>query len=234
MPKSRKASLEDGYSVLKAVQHAAKAHPEARPLTAAPDQPSELQKLGAHVRRTVVPAKQIIECYECGYKFQLHGRAPATNCSKCRTVLDLTDHTIDGKWNKPFKTAGTIRLTAKGVLESGELVANDFILEGTIEAGTVRAMRKLVLHPGTRFSEVNVTAPNLAIAPGATIAFIDPSEYHDVEIAGTLRANLHATGLVTIKNTGLLQGQVRAARLVVEDGGGLTASVHIENSGSAP
>ena len=142
-------------------------------------------------------------------------------------MLDLTDHVIDDKWDKSFKTCGTVHLAAKGVLQSGEIVANDFILEGTIEAGAVRAMRKLELRPGARFSETNVTAPDLIIAPGATIAFIAPAEFRDVEIAGTLRANLHATGVVTIHSGGLLEGNFRGDHLVAEDGSGLRGTVEI-------
>ena len=229
--KSRKVSVVDGYTALKAAQHAVKVGD--RPEPAVPEggeqqPPSELQKLGAHVTRTAVPAKRVIECYECGYKFQLHGRAPSTNCSKCRAMLDLGDHVIDRKWNGPLKTAGTIRIAADGVVETGDLVANDIILEGTIEAGTARAMRKLELHPGARFSEANIRAPDLVIAANATIAFIEPVEYRDVEIAGALRANLHATGVVMVKGGGVLQGEIHAAHLIIEDGGGLMAMTHIE------
>ena len=231
--KSHKASVVDGYTAIKVVQHAAKGHDRAAPAATPPsDTPGaespDLKQLGAHISRTAVPVKHVIECYECGYKFQLHGRAASTNCSKCRVTLDLTDHVIDGKWNKSFKTCGTVHLAAKGVLQSGEIVANDFILEGTIEAGTVRAMRKLELRPGARFSETNVSAPDLVIAPGATIAFIAPAEFRDVEIAGTLRANLHATGIVTVKAAGLLQGEFHGEHLIVEEGGGLLAAVQID------
>ncbi len=230
MSKSRKVSVVDGYTALKAAQHAVKTNDRAEP--AAPEggdhqPPSELQKLGAHVTRTAVPAKRVIECYECGYKFQLHGKAPTTNCSKCRATLDLEDHVIDRKWNGPLKTAGTIHIAADGVVETGNLVANDIILEGTIEAGTARALRKLELHPGARFSEANIHAPDLVIAPDATIAFIDPAEFRDVEIFGALRANLSATGIVTIHAGGSFEGQLQSAHLIVEDGGGLIADLRI-------
>jgi cytoskeletal protein CcmA (bactofilin family) len=224
--KSRKVSVVDGYTALKAVKHAVKpADAPAAPATPAP--PSDLQKLGAHVGRTVVPAKHVIECYECGYKFQLHGRAETTNCSKCRATLDLTDHTIDGKWTKSFKTCGLIHLTGDGVLQSGDLVGNDVIVEGTIEAGTVRALRRLELRAGARFSEHNLQAPDLLIAAGATIAFVEPAEYRDVEIAGTLRANLHATSGVSLRATGRFNGQVQTPRLLVEDGAELGAGVKL-------
>ena len=226
MAKSRKVDVVDGYTALKAAQHAVRSPPTKLPAEPA----SELQKLGAHVGRTVIPAKHVIECYECGYKFQLHGKAASTNCSKCRAILDLTDHVIAGKWREPLKTAGAIRLTKKAVLEAGELIANDIILGGTVEAGTARAMRTLELRPGARFPQANLTALNLSIAAGAVIELAQPAEYHDVEISGILTAKLKATGLVTIHAGGLFAGRLESAHLAVEDGGGLDADVGIETS----
>ncbi len=242
MSKSRKVSVVDGYSAVKAAAHAVKPPDQAEAAPAAPaspegggqQPPGEAPKLGSFVGRTVMPAKRVIECYECGYKFQLHGKAAATNCSKCRAMLDLTDHVIDGRWAAPFKTAGIIHLTATGVLQSGDLVANDFVLEGTIEAGTVRALRKLEIRPGARFSEQNIQAPELVIAPEATIAFIDPAEFRDVEIFGALRANLSATGVVTIHAGGSFEGQLQCPHLIVEDGGGLQGILKIDSALNDP
>jgi cytoskeletal protein CcmA (bactofilin family) len=227
MANTRKTGVVDSYAAIKAAQHAASMRPQSAPVPPAGDEPHDLQKLGAHITRTAVPVRQLIECYECGYKFQLHGRAASTNCSKCRVMLDLSDHVIDKKWNGTIKTAGIVRITATGIAEWGEIVANEIILEGKIEAGRVRAMKKLEIRAGARFSENNIQAPDLHIAPGATIAFLDPAEYRDVEIAGTLCANLRATGSVTVRSGGLFQGNLHAEHLVVEDGAGLHATVSI-------
>jgi len=226
--KSRKAGVVDSYAAIKAAQHAVKARPPTTPAATAPGGgPPDLKALGAAISHTAVPAKHVIECYECGYKFQLHGRAATTNCSKCRATLDLTDHTIDKRWSGTLKTAGIVHITADAVIEAGSLVANDIVLEGTIQAALVRGMRRLELHAGARFSEANVTAPDLVIASGATIAFSEPAEFREVEIAGLLRANLQATGVVTIRASGCLKGELHTARLLVEEGGGLLAETHI-------
>ena len=227
MPKPRKAGLVDPYAAIKAAQLAVKSRGEVAPVSGTQSGADELQRLGAQVRQGAVPTKQVIECYECGYKFQLHGRAATTNCSKCRVVLDLTDHTIDRKRTGTTKTVGTIRIAADAVVQSGELIGNDIILEGTVEAGTVRAMRRLELRPGARFSEQNVHALDLLIAPGATIAFLEPAKFRDVEIVGLLHANLHATGHVVIRAGGSFNGTLQSPRLIVEDGAGLGAVVRI-------
>ena len=231
MPKPRKAGVVDSYAAIKAAQHAAAARGRPSQAKAAPrpaGEPTDLKKLGAAISHTAVPAKQLIECYECGYKFQLHGKAATINCSKCRAMLDISDHAIESRWSGALKTTGTVRVTADGVVEAGSIVASDFILEGSIEAGIVRAMRRLELRAGARFSEHNLQAPDLVIAAGATIALLEPAEYRDVDIAGTLRATLHATGVLTVKAGGLFQGEVQSAHLIVEPGGGLQATLRIQ------
>ena len=221
---TRKDGVVDSFTALKAAQRAAKLRAPA-----ANDTGDELQKLGAQVRTGAVPTKQFIECYECGYRFQLHGKAPKTNCNKCRATIDLSDHVIDKRWSGALKTAGAVRVTAEGVVEAGSIIANDFILEGAVQAGIVKAMRRLELRPGARFSEHNLKAADLVIAAGATIALMELAEYRDVEIAGTLRANVQATGLVTIHAGGLLEGELRGGHLVVQDGGGLKGAIQIES-----
>jgi cytoskeletal protein CcmA (bactofilin family) len=210
MSKSRKTAVVDGYSAVKAAQQ-----PEAH-------------KLAGHIGRSVAPTKQVIECYECGYKFQLHGRAAKTNCSKCRVTLDLSDHVIVTKWTTPLRTAGTIHIAPTGVLVSGELVANDIVLEGKIEEACIRAMRRLELGRGATFPERNVSAADLKIAPGAVVDLKQQATYRDVEVLGTLNADLHASGVVTVQAGGRLEGKVHAEHLVVEEGAGLEASVHVE------
>jgi len=225
MAKSRNDGVVDSYAAIKAAGRAAQSRGVVVPVPGASS--DELQKLGAQVRQGAIPTKQLIECYECGYRFQLHGRVPKTNCNKCRATLDLTDHTISERWSGTLKTAGTVRVTADGVVEAGSIIANDFILEGKVEAGLVKAMRRLELRPGARFSEHNLKAPDLVIGDGASIALIEPAEYRDVEIAGDLRANLRATSMVTIKAGGLFEGLLRAKHLIVQDGGGLKAALQI-------
>src|SRR5437867_124420 len=139
MAKPRKDGVVDSYAAIRAAGRAAKSRPAvAAAVTAATS--DELQKLGAQVRQGAVPTKQLIECYECGYRFQLHGRVPKTNCNKCRATLDLSDHTIDNRWSGALKTAGNVRVTAEGVVEAGSIMCNDFVLEGTVQAGLVKAM----------------------------------------------------------------------------------------------
>ncbi len=233
MPKNRKVNTLDSYATIRAVARtkpvpgSPPSAPAADDATAAAVPPADLQRTGARVARTTVPVKHHIECYECGYKFQVHGRATTTHCPKCRVLLDFKDHLIDSEWVETIKTAGTIRLTATGVLKSGDLIGADVIIEGIIEGGRARALRTIELGAGAIFSEKAVSAPDLRIAPGAEFKFKQEARYRNVEIFGTLHAKLESTGIITVRPGGLLAGEVQARHLVVEDGGGLKATLRI-------
>ena len=235
MAKYKKTGTLDSYATIKAIARANPVPPAAKaaePATEAPghapaDQ-SDVRPLGAHVARTVVPTRQVIHCYACGYTFQLHGRAKQINCSKCRLMLDLTDHVIAGPWSEPVRTAGRIHVKPEGIVQAGELVAQEILLEGALEGGSLRAMRRLEIAAGAMFSERAIQATDLRIGPGAAVTFKQPAEYRDVEIAGNLQAQLRTTGVVTILPGGLLEGELTGPHLVVTDGGGLRAAVRIE------
>lgn len=217
MSKSRKVDVVDSYATIKALKQVP---------TAPVPPPTELRPAGAG--RTALPPKKLIECFECGFKFQLHGRAPNTTCNKCRAVLDLTDHIVDQRWNGTIKTGGMVRVLPNGVVESGMIIANDMVLEGVIEAGSVRLMRRLEVRRGSRFSEKHTKANDLLVADGATLKLTEPAEYRDVELVGALRASLSATGTVTIRANGMFEGQLQTEHLTVEEGGGLCADLRVE------
>jgi len=233
VPKNRKVNTLDSYATIRAVARnkpgpgSIPSEPAASDSGQAETPGGDLQKPGARVARTTVPVKHEIDCYECGYKFQVHGRVSTTHCPKCRVLLDLSDHTIDTEWVDTIKTAGTIRLTPTGVLKSGDLIGAVVVLEGIIEGGRARALRTIELGAGAIFSEKAVSGPDLRIAVGAEFKFKQAMKYRNVELFGALHGSLEATGVITVKPGGLLEGEVCAEHLVVEDGGGLKAMLRI-------
>lgn len=231
MAKNRKVNTLDSYATIRAVARTKPVpatQPPAPDNAGAPEEAAhDAQALGARVARTTLPVKHQIDCYECGYKFQVHGRVTTTHCPKCRALLNLGDHIIDTEWVDTIKTAGTIRLTSTGILKNGDLIGADIILEGIIEGGRARALRTLELGAGAIFSEKAVSGPDLRIAMGADFKFKQEAKYRNVEVLGTLHARLEATGVITVKPGGLLEGDIQTEHLVVEDGGGLKAQLRI-------
>jgi cytoskeletal protein CcmA (bactofilin family) len=113
------------------------------------------------------------------------------------------------------------------------LIGAEVIIEGIIEGGRARALRTIELGAGAIFSEKAVSAPDLRIAPGAEFKFKQEARYRNIEIFGTLHAKLESTGIIIVKPGGLLEGEVHAQHLVVEEGGGLKAMLRIAHKSEA-
>lgn len=90
--------------------------------------------------------------------------------------------------------------------------AERLVVEGTVEASTIRATE-------------------VAIAQGGL--FKGEIEVEDAEIAGTIDGTLTARGSLIVRSTGRVLGTARCRRLQVEDGGQITGRVEmITDSGS--
>ena len=184
----------------------------------------------AHISRTVRPVRQMIRCYDCGYEFPLTVRVKSTYCPKCRATLDFIDYTIESEWTETLKTEGSIRIAPLGVLKEGKLVANDVIIEGRAEGGMIQAFRRIDINAGAVFDEKKISAQDLRIGAGAIVTLQNVARYRNVEVAGTLNADLRVSGMITVKAGGLVRGKLHGSHLVVEEGGGLLASVWIEEA----
>lgn len=90
--------------------------------------------------------------------------------------------------------------------------AERLVVEGTVEASTIRATEVAIAHGGLFKGEIEV---------------------EDAEIAGTIDGTLTARGSLIIRNTGRVLGTARCRRLQVEDGGQITGRVEmITDSGA--
>ncbi len=90
--------------------------------------------------------------------------------------------------------------------------AERLVVEGTVEASTIRATEVAIAHGGLFKGEIDV---------------------EDAEIAGTIDGTLTARGSLVVRTTGRVLGTARCRRLQVEDGGQITGRVEmITDSGS--
>lgn len=180
------------------------------------------------IGRTVMPTKNEVVCYSCGFGFVMRGRAETTQCPKCGARLSLKDETITGACSEELITAGKVRLTKSAILDGGKIVANDVIIEGLVKSGSVQAYKTMELAAGATIPEEFFVAKNLRIGAHASFDFQGAMKFHDVDILGELKANLKATGIVTIHAGGHLLGSLQTDHLLVEEGGGLNADVRVE------
>lgn len=186
--------------------------------------------VASHAKRTAMPAKHELLCYECGYSFKVTGMLKNIICPKCRTALCANDITIDTTWSKSVKTIATVIVTEAGIIKPCEIVARNIIIAGDArEVSSIRVGHMLNIDKGAKIDFSKIEFKHLAIKAGAKISFKDELFCNDAEIAGTIKGPLVSEGTVTIKPGGLLQGSLQGVHLIIEDGGGLKASLNIEN-----
>jgi cytoskeletal protein CcmA (bactofilin family) len=166
-------------------------------------------------------------CYECGYRFTVAGKVRTLYCAKCRTVLNQTDYTIDKEHDVSIVTAGSVTIAEGGVWTGGSLFARDVVLKGGHTGGTLRATRRLEVHPGAVYRLEAVDTERLVVAEGAEVVASSPMVFKEVEIHGRLEGELTAEGVVRIHPGGHFVGRLVTQHLVVEEGGGLTGEMVI-------
>lgn len=229
-----KDNIIGGFDVFKAAQRAAE---ESRGTTRRPKdlvkggvdaggQKSAARKIGSHIGSTVMPTKHHVMCYECTYEFNVSGKVKSTFCPKCRTNLTFEDLVVEDEYEGDLKTAGTITVMENGVVKDGELFANFVILHGAVQGGALHAYHELELGPNARVDWSRVETKNLKIGPNAEYTLANCS-YHNVDVYGILHADVSATGTVTVRSSGCLEGTVQSVGLVVEEGGGLKAVLKV-------
>ncbi len=232
MPERGKTKFVDGLVTLRATQ----LHQREKRYSAKPEVDEELEAKRAEARkgtprkamnigRTVMPTQNDIVCYTCQFQFVMRGRAEVTQCPKCGARLSLKDEKITGGFSDELVTAGKVVLTKSAILDGGSITANHIVLEGTAKSGVLKAYRSLELVQGAVIPEAMIDTRDLRIGPGASHDFHSPMKLGDVDVAGELKADIEASGHVTVRATGHLLGRIKTAHLAVEEGAGLNAYV---------
>jgi cytoskeletal protein CcmA (bactofilin family) len=225
-----KTRLVDGLATLRATQRVQR---ERRYATKPPEEvvparpPPETAKAAGGIGRTVMPTQNEIVCYACSFRFVMRGRVPSTQCPKCGARLGLTDETISGRFSDEMITAGKVTMTRDAVLDGGTVIANDILLNGTVHAGTLRALKTLTLGSGAVIADEAIDTKSLCVAEGASFHIQRPLRLLDLEVAGSLEGEFDVSGRIQVRATGHLKGTARTGHLVVEDGAGLQADLKV-------
>ena len=142
--------------------------------------------------------------------------------------MEAGDYSINSEWSGSVKTIGTVRIGDAGVVKDGSIIANNLVLAGKIENGKIQIFGSLEVSHGAAFDPAVVEAVNLVIGSGAHMTFPGNVSFKNVEIIGELEARLSAGGTVTIRPGGFFRGELTGDHLVVDDGGGLAATLAIK------
>jgi hypothetical protein len=221
----------DGLSTVRAVRHAGGQPREARfqaPRTRPPPkQPADDDALRAtRIGHTAVPTRAEIVCYQCGYAFVIQGRIAKPLCPKCHEFLNTDDLVIASDWAEDVRTIGRITVKPEAVVHGARLSARDIVLAGNARECALLAFRRLELRPGAQLDWDRTEMLDLVVAGGMAVTPGRALNCRQLDLAGKLDAVVAAGEAVTIRAGGLLVGEVRSPRLIVEDGGGLRAQVH--------
>ncbi|PYM16633.1 MAG: hypothetical protein DME18_01020 [Verrucomicrobia bacterium] len=118
----------------------------------------------------------------------------------------------------------------KGYVFNTEAVVGDAIIKGKF-LGKLVAERSLTIY-STADIKGNFKAGRLIIPAENHFRWREEIKVRAAEIAGELAADLHAEGVVTLKSTARLFGDLVARSLVVEDGAVMVGKAKIGASKS--
>jgi len=185
-------------------------------------------KRASRIGHTVVPDRNEIVCHECGYDFVLQGKIDKTYCPKCRSLLQMTHHVVDGKHTGMVRTIGSVEIKSKAEIGSNtEFIAGTIKVGGDARQARLQAHVLLEVRRGGRVDVTKTRIKDLRVAKSGRLTTASRVTCRNVEVLGNLKAKLYAEGIVTVKPGGTLAGEVHGAHLVVEEGGGLTAKVFV-------
>jgi len=230
---SKKTNVVDGFTAIRAAQEAAR-HGRGDPLRpdAGEDTPETRSestiKAGARIGRSVMPSKREIICPQCGYVSEVTGKLQLFVCQGCRQRMKLEDVTLPaGEWSGEIETGGNVIIPEGTQLKGGKIVANDIRLEGKMQGVELRACRRLHVLASAGVDWVRVSMRDLELGAGVKLTPGRSLEMRHLVLHGAFCGNLRMSGTLTIHASGDFSGEVRAAGLHVEEGGGLRASLDI-------
>lgn len=236
---SRKPTVVDGFTAIRAAQEAAR-HGHGDPLRPdvegkPPDKPDITSKAGTRIGRSVVPTKREVICPACGHRSEVAGKLQLFVCNGCHHRMKLDDVTLpEGEWSAELETGGTVIVPAGTILTGGFIRANDVQLFGKMSGSEIRASRRAVLHAGCAPDWVRLQMLDLEVGVGVNITPGKPLEGRHLELHGKFCGNVKLGGTLTVHASGDFSGQVRAAGLRVEEGGGLRAALDINPAHAPP
>ncbi|GEM_PF-967854 len=230
---SRKTQIVDGFTAIRAAQEAARhgrgdpVRPDAKEDVAADTSPPTA-KAGSRIGRSVMPSKREVICPACGAPSEVTGMVQLFVCNTCRHRMKLEDVKIpEGEWEEDLEVGGTVIVPTGAVLKGGSITANDVILQGKMEGCEVRATRLMTIGSHAKPDWVRLKSLDLELGYGVNLTPGKPVEGRNLILHGKFSGNAILTGTLTIHADGDFSGQLRAAGLQVEEGGGLRAQLDV-------
>jgi len=160
---------------------------------------------------------RVVSCFECKRKHEVSDQATSTNCPGCSAHIDLRDYKIVTSFSRTIRTRGDVHLTTKGDLSSTSVICHSAVIEGKLRGNlecedlmTINLVGKI---PG------RIGAQQIIVERKSDIQCFRRVRVTNIDIKGRMSAEIIATGSVTIRKGGSLEGNVTAKSIAIERGG---------------
>ena len=174
---------------------------------------------------------RLVSCFECKRRHEVSEAATSTNCPGCSAHIDLRDYKITTSFSRSIRTRGDLHLTSKADLNSTSVVCRTALIEGRLrgnleceESATINFVGKI---PG------RLTANYVCVERKADVQCFRRMRVGSIDIKGRLSAEIIATGPVNIHKTGVLDGNVTAKSINIDQGGIFSGQLVIGQAGLA-
>lgn len=235
----KKSDLINAYTSIQAVKRSALDKKKNGNTTIVPEQQTKINEKAANksdkpksnignFAHTAQPTLHKIECYACGYNYNVRGSLSSVICPKCKESLDVKDYIINSEKEKDIATVGSVEINTNGCIKNSSVKANRVIIKGKLKNTSVFANVNVEIFDGAEFDIDKIDTNNLIIGEGNSILSLKKTLKHkSIEIRGKMKGNIQNNGVVRITSTGFFIGTIKTATLIVEDGAGLFADLEI-------
>jgi cytoskeletal protein CcmA (bactofilin family) len=160
---------------------------------------------------------RVVSCFECKRKHEVSDQATSTNCPGCSAHIDLRDYKITTSFSRTIRTRGDVHLSNKGDLSSTSVICHSAVIEGKLR-GNLQCEDSMLIDlvgkiPG------RIAAQNISVERKSDIQCFRRVTVGNIDIKGRMSAEIVASGSVTIRKSGSLDGNVSAKSIAIEKGG---------------
>jgi cytoskeletal protein CcmA (bactofilin family) len=128
--------------------------------------------------------------------------------------MDLRDYKINTAFSRAIRTHGEVHVTSSGDLSSSSVFCRSAIIEGKLR-GSLQCTEKAEFRAPAKV-QGKLSAPLVVIGKKAVVQFFRQLHVGSIEIRGKMIGEVVAQTVVTIRSTGLLDGNVVARSINVE------------------
>lgn len=179
---------------------------------------------------SVAPTRNVVTCYECGYKHTIVGVDNHPFCPRCKIEYCTENINVKGACTTDIKTIGDIVLSSTAVLSKKiKLVgANIYVSCDIRNCSEILATGRILLCHGAQFDTSILKNLIVEIPKTEIIDLKSELVCRELIVNGTLVGKVSVGDRITINSEGFLKGELRASSLIMADGAGLVGDVRLQ------